>query len=101
MTTPGDGFRRGGLPGVMYIGVVFGAVIMLIDQIWIVLISRGMSSMTLLICALPVSYIQSNLHGTVRDLLWNFGWDMPKYVLLCFCVGVGIEVVARLVRGYR
>ena len=36
---------------------------------------------------LPVSYVQSGLYGTVREVLWQLLWDLPKYIVAILVLG--------------
>lgn len=91
ITTPADLFRRGGWNGVIVGGGVMGFVIWCLEAWWIRAGIRQKSIESLMLTVLPVTYIQSGLYGTVREILWQLLWDLPKYI-------VAIIVLDRMAR---
>lgn len=87
ITTPADLFRRAGWNGVVVGGGIMGLVIWCLDALWIAAGDRKKSLESLLLTVLPVSYVQSGLYGTVREVLWQLLWDLPKYIVAILVLG--------------
>ena len=87
ITTPADLFRRGGWNGVVVGGVMMGFVIWCLEALWMRAGEGARSLELLVITVLPASYIQSGLFGTVREVMWQLLWDLPKYILALVVLG--------------
>jgi hypothetical protein len=95
ITTPGDLLRRAGERGLILGGMAMGLVLVILDKLWKLAVTSNTSTFTLLMSCLSVSYVQLNLNGTVRDLIWTIGWDLPKYVVVALLIGFAIRMTAR------
>ncbi len=87
ITSPADLFRREGWLGVLVGGGLMGGVIWSLEVVWLRVGVMGRSVQTLILTVLPAAYIQSGLYGTVKELLWQLAWDLPKYVLAICVIG--------------
>lgn len=92
ITTPADLFRRGRWTGVVAGGAVMGVVIWVFDRSWLKMGSRGKDLGTLLMTILPITYVQAGMYGTVRELVWQLAWELPKYIILFW----GVAKIIRL-----
>ena len=96
VTTPGDLFRRAGDRGLVLGGMAMGLLLVLLDRLWRLAIVSNTSTFALLMSCISVSYLQLNLSGTVRDLIWTIGWDLPKYVVIALVAGMSIRLAVRV-----
>ena len=64
-----------------------GILIWSLDRVWLIVGMKGRSIETLMLTLLPVAYYQTGLYGTIRELIWQLAWDLPKYLLLFVVVG--------------
>lgn len=96
ITTPGDLYRRGGDQGLVLGGMAMGLVLVILDRLWRLAITSNVSTFTLLMSCISVSYVQLNLNGTVRELIWMIGWDLPKYVVIALLTDMTIRMIAKV-----
>lgn len=101
ITTPADLFRREGWTGVMAGGAFMGALMWILDRAWIEVGSRCRSLDTLLMTVLPVTYVQAGLYGTVRELIWQLMWDLPKYIILFWGLARAMRCIGAISRMVR
>ena len=87
ISTPADLFRREGWAGVIAGGGVMGFVIWCLETVWVGVGERKRNLETLLLTVLPATYIQTGLYGTVREVLWQLLWDLPKYIIAIVALG--------------
>ena len=87
ITTPADLYRRERWMGVFIGGTLMGILIWSLDRVWLIVGMKGRSIETLMLTLLPVAYYQTGLYGTIRELIWQLAWDLPKYLLLFVVVG--------------
>lgn len=87
ISTPADLFRREGWAGVITGGSVMGFVIWCLEMLWIRVGEKRRNIETLLLTVLPATYIQTGLYGTVREVLWQLLWDLPKYIIAIWALG--------------
>ena len=87
ITTPADLFRRGGWYGVVIGGGVMGFVIWCLEALWLQAGEGKKSLESLVLTVLPATYVQSGLYGTVREVIWQLLWDLPKYVVAIVALG--------------
>lgn len=91
ITTPADLFRRERWRGVIGGGALMGAILWFLDSRWLELGRKKRNLETLLVTVLPITYIQAGMYGTVRELVWQIAWELPKYIVLFW----GINKVVR------
>ena len=97
ITLVGDSFRRGGYIGVCMAGLALGVTMLIIDGIWLRLVSRSSSSLrALVIGVLPVLYMQTFPLGTISETVWWLSWDSLKYSIICLALVAGCEMIARI-----
>lgn len=91
ITTPADLVRRGGSVAVFLGGIVIGVVLGVVDVTWLLIGSTYGGLTCVLLIILPVSYVQAGMYGTIREIIWQVGWEMPKYIVTCLIVGYVLE----------
>ena len=84
ITTPGDLWRRGRWRAVILGGVVFGIVLVAMDRLWEGQLAQLPGVRSVFLVVLPLSYIQSGLYGTVKEVIWQIGWDLPKIIVFIY-----------------
>ena len=82
ISTAGDLWRRGGYVSVCYGGVCMGILVAVFDLAWIWVGCKIKGSLSLLLMLYPASYVHYGLLGTTRELIWQIGWELPKYILV-------------------
>ena len=93
ITTPADLFRRERWLGVLAGGGIMGMIVWFVDRLWLEAGRKRRCVDTLLITLLPVTYVQAGMYGTVRELIWQLAWELPKYVILFWGLGKGLRCV--------
>ena len=68
-----------------------GCVLYGLDYGWAAVGSTYGGATAVLVTLLQVSYIQSGLFSTVREIFWQLSWDLPKYLVLCTMVSLVIK----------
>lgn len=102
ITTPADLFRRGRWTGVVAGGAVMGVLMWVFDRSWLRVGGRCKDLTALLMTVLPVTYVQAGMYGTVRELIWQLAWELPKYIILFWGIGKTlrwIELSRKVVKG--
>lgn len=92
VTTPADLFRRDRWTGVVAGGALIGAILWVLDVMWLRVGNKVKDVDTLLLTILPVTYVQAGIYGTVRELIWQLVWELPKYIVLFWAIRRGLEV---------
>ena len=95
ITTPGDLWRRGGLRALVVGRLSMGFVICALDGAWLWIARKDWGSAGMLLVLLPASYIQSGMYGTLRELIWQVGWELPKYIVICIILGEIVDLTAK------
>ena len=96
ITTPADLFRRERWLGVLAGGGIMGMIIWFLDRLWLEAGRKRRCIDTLLITLLPVTYVQAGMYGTLRELIWQLAWELPKYVILFWVLGKGLRCIQAL-----
>ena len=91
ISTSGDLWRRGAYISLIAGGCFMGCVLFGLDYGWAQIGSRYGGTGGVLITLLPVSYIQSGLFGTIREMFWQLSWDLPKYLVLCILLSLTVQ----------
>ena len=99
ISTPGDLWRRGGYLSLLVGGCLMGCILYGLDYGWARVGSTYGGAAAVLVTLLPVSYIQSGLFGTLREILWQLSWDLPKYLVICIMVSIVIRGLRWRIRG--
>ena len=96
ITTPADLWRRGGYISVGIGGLLIGLTIGILQAGWVWLGTRRAGISQVLLVLLPATYIQSGIYGTLREVAWQLGWELPKYIVIIIVLGLLVMVVRRL-----
>ena len=88
---PADLMRRWALPGVLLGSVVVAASLQFLFRLWYQTVSASGSTFQLLLLLLPATYLQSFPFGTVSETVWALLWELPKYLLVFWLLGAGVD----------
>ena len=100
ITMPADLLLRGSYFAVGLGGLMMGILIGILDIGWRWMGSRTSEVAKTLLLLLPVSYIQSGLHGTIHEVLWQVCWELPKYVVAIVLFSIWTKILCRLAERY-
>ena len=87
----GDLFRRWSFPGVLIGSFVIATSVHFLLGLWYRCVTIRGDSFQLLIVLLPATYLQSFPFGTVSETVWALLWELPKYLVLLWVLGAGID----------
>ena len=91
LSLPADLMRRWALPGVLIGSVVVAASLQCLFRLWYQTVGFSASTFQLLLLLLPATYLQSFPLGTVSETAWALLWELPKYLLVFWIVGTGVD----------
>ena len=79
------------MPGLLLGSLVVAAFLQALFSLWYRSISVSGSTFQLLLALLPATYLQSFPFGTVSETAWSLLWELPKYLLLFWVMGVAVD----------
>ena len=91
LSLPADLMRRWAVPGVLLGSLAMAGFLQLLFRFWYRKISISGSTFQLLLLLFPATYLQSFPFGTVLESAWAVFWELPKYLLVFWLVGAGID----------
>ena len=91
LSLPADLLRRWGVPGVLLGSLVLALIFNLLVRFWYRNASVSTSTFQLLVMLLPATYLQSFPLGTVSETVWALLWELPKYLLVLWLIGAGVD----------
>lgn len=91
LTSPGDLWRRGGNLSVGYGGLVVGLIVGILELIWLWIGCTKRGVLAGLLILFPATYLHYGLYGTVRELIWQIGWELPKYVVVLLVISSALK----------
>jgi hypothetical protein len=97
MTLGGDLYRRYRWPGVIIGSLVFGLFYSLMARIWYQTASLSNSIFRLLLAVYPASFIDGLPLRSVSETIWNWFWELPKYLLIMLVLAWLTEGLYRIV----
>lgn len=92
----GDLYRRYRWPGVAIGSLLFGLFYALMARIWYRVASLGGSLYALLLAIYPASFIDGLPLRSVSETVWNWLWELPKYLVILLLLSWLIEGLLRL-----
>ena len=95
ISTAGDLWRRNGYMSVCFGGVAMGILVAIFDLAWVWVGCKINGILSILLVLYPASYVHYGLLGTTRELIWQIGWELPKYILVL----VVVSSLTRIKRG--
>lgn len=101
LTFGGDLFRRYRWPGVAVGALLFGLFYALMARIWYQVASIGRSLYTLLLAVYPASFIDGLPLRSLSETVWNWFYELPKYLLILLLLSWLVEGLLRLGRRDR
>ena len=97
VTFGGDLYRRYRWPGVFLGAAGFGLFYALMARIWYQAASLSQSLFALLLAAYPAGFIDGLPLRSVSETVWNWFWELPKYLLILFALAWLTESLFRIV----
>ncbi|MFM7674873.1 MAG: hypothetical protein ACKO5F_04645 [Synechococcus sp.] len=97
MSFGGDLYRRYRWPGVIVGSLAFGLFYALMARIWYQTASLSASLFQLLLAVYPASFIDGLPLRSVSETVWNWFWELPKYLLVLVVLAWLIEGLYRIV----
>lgn len=88
---PADLMRRWSVPGLLIGSFVLATFFRILFSLWYNTIYTSESTFHLLVVLLPATYLQSFPFGTVSETAWALLWELPKYLVLIWLLGVGVD----------
>ena len=88
---PADLMRRWSVHGVLFGALIVAGFVQLLFRLWYRSISISGSTFQLLLLLFPATYLQSFPFGTVSETAWVLLWELPKYLLVFWLIGVGVD----------
>ena len=88
---PADLMRRWAVPGLFLGSLIVAVMLQLLFRLWYQSVSVTRSTFQVLLLLLPSTYLQSFPFGTVSETAWSLLWELPKYLLLFWLIGSGID----------
>jgi len=86
-----DLMRRWSVPGVLIGSFAVSCVVQVLLRFWYQSVGVSRSTFRLLLLLLPATYLQSFPFGTVSETAWSLFWELPKYLLLFWLLGAGVD----------
>ena len=93
----GDLYRRYRWPGVIIGSLGFGLFYALMARIWYQTASLSGSMFRLLLAVYPASFIDGLPLRSLSETVWNWFWELPKYLLILLVLAWLIEALYRIV----
>lgn len=88
---PADLMRRWSVQGVLLGSFLVAASLQILFRLWYRSISISGSTFQLLLFLLPATYLQSFPFGTVSETLWSLLWELPKYLVVIWILGISSD----------
>ena len=88
---PADLMRRWSVPGVLIGSFAVAGCVQILLRFWYQSAGVSGSTFRLLLLLLPATYLQSFPFGTVSETAWSLFWELPKYLLLFWLLGAGVD----------
>ena len=88
---PADLMRRWALPGVFLGSLLAAGLVQFLLRLWYRTVNVSGSTFQLLLLLFPATYLQSFPFGTVLETTWALLWELPKYLVLFWLVGAGVD----------
>ena len=92
---PADLWRRWGPAGIGFGALLVALLVNGLSGLWYRTVSLSAGSFQLLLLLYPASYLQSFPFGTVQETCWALLWELPKYLIVLWLLGVVIDRLAR------
>ncbi len=92
----GDLYRRYRWPGVLLGSLAFALFYALMARLWYQAASLSDSLFRLLLAVYPASFIDGLPLRSVSETVWNWFWELPKYLLVLLVLAWMIEGLYRL-----
>ncbi len=96
VTFGGDLYRRYRWPGVVLGAGLFGLFYALVARVWYQLASLSGSLFALLLAFYPATFLDGLPLRSVSETVWNWFWELPKYLLVLLVLSWMVEGVYRL-----
>ena len=87
----GDLYRRFRWPGVVIGSLIFALVYAGFCRFWYAFAAFNGSIYQLLLALLPATFLQGPPLRSVSETAWNWLYELPKYALLLFAIGMLID----------
>ena len=97
----GDLYWRFRWPGVAIGSIVFAAVYTLFCRAWYAFAAFNGSVNQLLFALFPATFLQGPPLRSVSETAWNWLYELPKYALLLFAIGIFIDFLSGRMRSRR
>ena len=91
ISLPADLMRRWSLTGVLAGSLLGSFFLYILFRLWYKTSTLYAGTFHLLIMFYPCTYIQSFPFGSLSETLWMFLWELPKYILLFYVVGLVLD----------
>ena len=85
---PADLMRRWSLPGLFIGSLVVSIIFQSLFYLWYRIVNVSGSTFQILILLLPATYLQSFPLGTVLETSWSLLWELPKYIVTFWLLGL-------------
>ena len=93
---PADLLRRWSIAGLFFGSLLVAAFLQLLFHLWYRTATTSGNTFQLLLLLFPATYLQSFPFGTVSETAWALLWELPKYLILFWLLGVmGDRYIAR------
>jgi hypothetical protein len=95
LSLPADLWRRWGLAGLVAGSFVVALVVNGLAALWCRGLSFSGGAFPLLLLLYPSTYLQSFPFGTVQETCWALLWELPKYLLTLWLLGMVVDRLAK------
>jgi hypothetical protein len=95
LSLPADLWRRWGLAGLVGGSLVVALVVNGLTALWCRGLSFSGQAFPLLLLLYPSTYLQSFPFGTVQETCWALLWELPKYLLTLWLLGLVVDRLAQ------
>lgn len=82
ITFGGDMYSRFRWSGVLIGGTCLGITIMIFSRLWYQFAYINNTLTCILLSLLPITFLQGPPIGTLSSTIWNWGYEMPKYIII-------------------
>lgn len=94
LSLPADLWRRWGLAGLLGGSLVVAVAVNALAALWYRSVAALGGAFPLLLLLFPSSYLQAFPFGTVQETCWALLWELPKYLLVLWLLGVLVDRLA-------
>lgn len=88
---PADLMRRWAVPGLLLGSLLVAGFVQFLFRLWYRNVSISGSTFQLLLLLFPATYLQSFPFGSVSETAWSLLWELPKYLVVFWLLGVGVD----------